>query len=63
MLSTFALHPAASKNLIAKAVVKLPEVQAAFKKGRLIIGSGTTNIDVLEQLSGIILESLTGKTW
>lgn len=57
MLSTFALHPAASKNLIAKAVVKLPEVQAAFKKGRLIIGSGTTNIDVLEQLSGIILEN------
>lgn len=52
MLSTFALHPAASKNLIARAVVKLPEVQTAFAKGRIIIGSGTTNIDIFEQLTG-----------
>ena len=52
MLTTFALHPAASKRLIAKAVTKLPEVQAAFKKGRIIIGRGTTNISVFEQLTG-----------
>jgi len=52
MLSTFALHPAAAKNLIARAVVKLPAVQAAYKKGRILIGGGTTNIDVFEQLTG-----------
>ncbi len=52
MLSTFALHPAAAKNLIAQAVVKLPAVQAAYEKGRILIGSGTTNIDVFELLTG-----------
>lgn len=52
MLSTFALHPAGAKKLIAKAVAKLPEVQSAFKKGRILIGNGTTNLDVFEQLTG-----------
>ncbi|NLB52848.1 MAG: hypothetical protein GX808_07905 [Syntrophomonadaceae bacterium] len=56
MLSTFALHPAASKHIIARAVVKLPEVQQALKNGRIIVGSGTTNINVLEQLLNISLE-------
>lgn len=52
MLSTFALHPAAAKKLIAQAVVKLPEVQSAYETGRIVIGNGTTNIDVFEQLTG-----------
>jgi len=56
MLSTFALHPAASKHIIARAVVKLPEVQQALARGRIVLGSGTTNIEVYEQLLGVRLE-------
>lgn len=59
MLSTFALHPAASKHIIAQAVTKLPEVQRALKSGRIIVGSGTTNIEVLEQLLDIKLDDKT----
>lgn len=47
---TFALHPAASKSLIAQAVARLPQVQRAFTAGRIIIGSGTTNLLVAEEL-------------
>jgi len=41
-----------SKRLIARAVAQLPEVQCACEKGRLIIGSGTTNAYVAEELLG-----------
>ncbi len=47
------LTPSESKRLIAKAVVQLPEVQNAFKKGRIIIANGTTNAFVVEELLGI----------
>ena len=41
-----------SKRLIARAVARLPEVQEALKRGRLIIGNGTTNAFVAEELLG-----------
>lgn len=44
------LTPAESKRLIAKAVVKLEEVRKAFKNGVIIIGVGTTNACVAEEL-------------
>lgn len=47
---TFALHPAASKYVIAQAVAALPQVKHALTEGRIIIGSGTTNLMVAEQL-------------
>lgn len=50
------LTPAESKRLIAKAVVKLKEVRKAFKKGIIIIGVGTTNACVAEELLGRKIE-------
>jgi len=47
---TFALHPAASKYLIAQAVARLPQVKEAFDNGRILIGAGTTNLLVAEEL-------------
>jgi len=38
MLTTFAIHPAASKQLIARATAALPEVQWALEHGRIFIG-------------------------
>ncbi len=46
------LNPAESKRLIAKAVAVLPEVKAAIKKGTLIIGWGTTNAFVAQEITG-----------
>jgi hypothetical protein len=46
------LTPVESKRLIAMAVTSLPEVRRALKKGRIIIGSGTTNACVVEELTG-----------
>lgn len=50
MLTTFAIHPAASKQLIARAAAALPEVQWALEHGRIFIGTGTTNIPIAEAL-------------
>jgi hypothetical protein len=44
--------PSESKRLIAKAVTQLPEVQAAMKKGRIIVANGTGNAFVAEELTG-----------
>lgn len=52
MISTFALHPAGSKYLIAEAVAQLPQVKSALNKGRILVCHGTTNIAVMEALSG-----------
>ncbi|MBT9176177.1 MAG: hypothetical protein DDT20_00483 [Firmicutes bacterium] len=49
---TFVLTPAASKRLIAKAVVSMPEVQRARKQGRLIVAGGITNAYIAEELTG-----------
>lgn len=46
------LNPSESKRLIGRAVAKLPEVKSALKSGRLIIGHGTTNAYVAEELLG-----------
>lgn len=46
------LKPAESKRLIAKAVVRLPEVQWALRHGRIIVSMGTTNAYVAEELLG-----------
>ncbi len=48
----FTLTPDESKRLIAKAVAVLPEVKAALEKGTLIIGWGTTNVFVAEEILG-----------
>jgi len=47
---TFALHPAASKHIISQSVCRLPQVHEAFTQGKIIIGSGTTNLLVAEEL-------------
>lgn len=46
------LDPPQSKRLIARAVAQLPEVQFALKNGRLIVGNGTTNAYVAEEILG-----------
>ncbi len=50
------LTPAESKRLIAKAVAKLPEVERALKNGMIIIGLGTTNSFVAEEILGRKIE-------
>lgn len=56
MINTFAVHPAASKSLIAQAVCALPEVKSAFKNGRIFIGHGTTNVAVAQHLLNIKID-------
>lgn len=46
------LTPAESRRLLAKAVAALPEVQSAYKSGRLAILSGGTTSFVLEEVTG-----------
>jgi hypothetical protein len=46
------LTPAESKRLIAKAVVAMPEVKKALHKGVVIVGRGTTNACVAEEILG-----------
>jgi len=55
-LATVVLTPSESKRLIGKAVANLPEVQKAFKKGRIIIVASTTNAFVVEELLGEKIE-------
>jgi len=51
------LTPAESKRLIAKAVAALPEVKRALRQGTIVIGLGTTNARVAEELLGKKIES------
>ena len=46
------LNPHESKRLIARAVARLPEVQRALESGRVIIGHGSTNAYVAEEIIG-----------
>ena len=46
------LEPAESKRLIAKAIAALPEVKAVLKKGVFVIGWGSTNAFVVEEVLG-----------
>ncbi len=56
------LNPPASRRLIAKAVVELPEVKAAWKKGWIIIARGITAAYVSEELFGITVEPKSQQT-
>lgn len=50
--ATIVLNPAESKRLLAKAVAGLPEVQNAYKNGRLSVSTCSTSAFVLEALTG-----------
>jgi len=52
MKALFTLTSAESKRLLAKAVAAMPEVQNALQNSMVIIGAGTTNAFVLEELTG-----------
>lgn len=56
MQALFTLTPSESKRLIGKAVAAMPEVQNAKEKGYLIIGRGSTNAYIAEELSGQTIE-------
>ena len=67
------LTPAESKRLLSLAVVGMPEVQHALSRGRLIIGHGTTNACIVEELqdksiskwrysAGVIVDGSLGVT-
>ncbi len=56
------LNPAASRRLIAKAAVALPEVQAAMKKGYIIIARGITAAYVSEELFNIKVDPKSQQT-
>jgi len=49
------LNPSESKRIIARAVAQLPEVKRALGEGRIIIGNGTTNAYVAEELVGRVV--------
>ena len=50
MQALFSLTPAESKRLLGKAVVAMPEVQHAKNNGYLLVGRGSTNAYILEEL-------------
>lgn len=56
MKAAFTLAPAESKRLIAKAVVRMPEVRAALERAYVILGGGTTNAYVAQELLGRDIE-------
>jgi hypothetical protein len=52
MQALFTLTPAESKRLIAKGIAALPEIKRAKKDGYLLIGRGSTNAYIVEELLG-----------
>jgi len=54
--AAFTLTPAESKRLIAKAVVRMPEVQAALQNAYVILAGGTTNAFIAQELLGRPIE-------
>jgi hypothetical protein len=52
MRALFVFTPSESKRFIAKAVAQLPEVQKAKKEGEIVIGHGSTNVYVAEEICG-----------
>lgn len=59
MLATFSLSPAGAKRLIARGLINEPVFKEAFQHGRMIIGVGTTNSYIVEELG---LVSIGDKT-
>ena len=56
MKALIVLTPTESKKLIAKGVAALPEVTHALKQGTIIVGWGSTNTYVAQELSGETVE-------
>jgi len=56
MQALFTLTSAESKRLIAKGIVALPEVKQAKEEGYLIVGRGSTNAYIVEELLGESIE-------
>ena len=52
MRALFVLTPAESKRLIAKAIAEMDEVKRAKKNGKILIGHGSTNVFVAEEILG-----------
>lgn len=52
MQALFTLTPAESKRLIGKGIASLPSIQNAKKNGYLLVGRGSTNAYILEELLG-----------
>jgi hypothetical protein len=52
MQALFTLTSAESKRLIGKGVAALPEIKHAMKNGYLLVGRGSTNAYILEELLG-----------
>lgn len=52
MQALFTLTPAESKRLIGKGAAALPEIKHAMMNGYLLIGRGSTNAYILEELLG-----------
>ena len=52
MRALFVLTTSESKRLIGKAVARMELVQRAKKKGKLLIGHGSTNVYVVEEILG-----------
>ncbi len=53
---TVVLNPAESKRLLARTVASLPEVQHAYRNGRLLVSTCSSSAFVLEALTGEKLE-------
>ncbi len=56
MKAMFVLTPAESKRLIARAVVKLPEVQRALQNAYVCVVGGTTNAFIAQELAGVSVQ-------
>ena len=52
MNALFVLLPTESKRLIAKAVCQLPEIAVAHREAEIVIGHGSTNVYVTEEMMG-----------
>lgn len=65
------LTPYESRRLIAKAVIRLPEIEEALKEGWIVVATGSTNSYVAEELLGsaMVKENFisghitVGETW
>ncbi|MCX5914372.1 MAG: hypothetical protein NTV04_20865 [Deltaproteobacteria bacterium] len=52
MRALFVLTTSESKRLIGKAVARMEQVQRAMEKGKILIGHGSTNVYVIEEILG-----------
>jgi hypothetical protein len=65
MQTSIVLTVAQSKRLIARAVAQMPEMKQALKHGMVVVGYGTTNAYLVEELTGQAIakgEYVAGRT-